>query len=179
MAKIKTTFFCQNCGTQYSKWQGQCTACKVWNTIVEEVIQKPEKSDWKSPTNTSKRVSKALKIKEISYIHAEGYSSSSLKHGPFALLEKDYPVILIAPQNKYFSKNMNVYEEIKSRYATLVFVTDKTDIDLPYTIHVPKNESYGDLLCVIPLQLLAFQLSLSRGYNPDMPRNLAKVVTVE
>ena len=121
----------------------------------------------------------ALKIKEISYIHAEGYSSSSLKHGPFALLEKGYPVILIAPQNKFFSKNMNVYEEIKSRYATLVFVTDKTDIDLPYTIHVPKNESYGDLLCVIPLQLLAFQLALSRGYNPDMPRNLAKVVTVE
>jgi len=121
----------------------------------------------------------ALKIKEISYIHAEGYSSSSLKHGPFALLEKDYPVILIAPQNKFFSKNMNVYEEIKSRYATIVFVTDKADIDLPYTIHIPKNESYGDLLCVIPLQLLAFQLALSRGYNPDMPRNLAKVVTVE
>ena len=74
---------------------------------------------------------------------------------------------------------MNVYEEIKSRYATIVFVTDKADIDLPYTIHIPKNESYGDLLCVIPLQLLAFQLALSRGYNPDMPRNLAKVVTVE
>jgi len=64
-AKVKTTFFCQSCGTQYSKWQGQCTACKEWNTIVEEVIQKAEKSDWKTPANTSKRVSKPLKINDI------------------------------------------------------------------------------------------------------------------
>ena len=64
--KIKTSFFCQNCGSQYSKWQGQCTACKQWNTIVEEVIQKPEKNDWKATTSaTSKRVSKPLRIKEI------------------------------------------------------------------------------------------------------------------
>lgn len=65
MAKVKTTFFCQNCGTQYAKWQGQCTACKEWNTIAEEVIQKPEKSDWKTPTSVSKRVSKPLLINEI------------------------------------------------------------------------------------------------------------------
>ena len=65
MAKVKTTFFCQNCGSQYAKWQGQCTACKEWNTIVEEVIQKQEKSDWKTPTNISKRVSKPLKINDI------------------------------------------------------------------------------------------------------------------
>ncbi|MEZ4792228.1 MAG: DNA repair protein RadA [Gelidibacter sp.] len=65
MAKIRTTFFCQNCGAQYSKWQGQCTACKEWNTIVEEIIQKPEASDWKSPSSTLKRVSKPLKINEI------------------------------------------------------------------------------------------------------------------
>ena len=66
MAKVKTTFYCQNCGTQYSKWQGQCNACKEWNTIAEEVIQKPEKSDWKSPnSNKTKRVSKPLLINEI------------------------------------------------------------------------------------------------------------------
>ncbi|WP_405575023.1 DNA repair protein RadA [Winogradskyella sp. Asnod2-B02-A] len=65
MAKVKTTFFCQNCGSQYAKWQGQCTSCKEWNTIAEEVIQKPEKSDWKSPTSTSKRASKPLLINEI------------------------------------------------------------------------------------------------------------------
>jgi len=65
MAKLKTTFFCQNCGSQYSKWQGQCTACKEWNTITEEVIQKPEKSDWKTPSSVTKRISKPLKINEI------------------------------------------------------------------------------------------------------------------
>ncbi|GAA3632697.1 DNA repair protein RadA [Flavivirga jejuensis] len=65
MAKVKTTFFCQNCGTQYAKWQGQCNACKEWNTIVEEVIQKPEKSDWKSPTATVKKASVPLRIKDI------------------------------------------------------------------------------------------------------------------
>ena len=121
----------------------------------------------------------ALKIKEISYIHAEGYSSSSLKHGPFALLEKDFPVILIAPENKYFSKNMNAYEEIKSRHATIILVTDKEGLGLDNTILIEKNQSYGDLLCIIPLQLLAFKLSIYKGCNADMPRNLAKVVTVE
>src|SRR5690606_4265933 len=65
MAKIKTTFFCQNCGSQYSKWQGQCTACKEWNTIVEEVIQKEEKSSWKTPSSAVKRASKPLRINEI------------------------------------------------------------------------------------------------------------------
>lgn len=65
MAKVKTTFFCQNCGAQYAKWQGQCNSCKQWNTIAEEVIQKPEKSDWKSSPATTKRVSKPLKINEI------------------------------------------------------------------------------------------------------------------
>ena len=66
MAKVKTTFFCQNCGAQYAKWQGQCTSCKEWNTIAEEVIQKPEKSSWKTASSsTSKRVSKPLKINEI------------------------------------------------------------------------------------------------------------------
>ena len=65
MSKVKTSFFCQNCGTQYPKWQGQCNACKEWNTIVEEIIQKEEKSAWKSPTSNSKKTSKPLKIKEI------------------------------------------------------------------------------------------------------------------
>ena len=65
MAKVKTSFFCQSCGNQYAKWQGQCTACKAWNTIVEEVIQKPEKNDWKTPTTAKKRVSIPLKVKDI------------------------------------------------------------------------------------------------------------------
>ena len=121
----------------------------------------------------------ALKIKEISYIHAEGYSTSSLKHGPFALLEPDFPVILIAPEDEHYAKSMNAYEEIKSRNATVIMITDKDKCDKPYAIKIPYNKTYRDMLSIIPLQLLSYELSLRRGLNPDMPRNLAKVVTVE
>ena len=121
----------------------------------------------------------ALKIKEISYIHAEGYSTSSLKHGPFALLEPGFPVILVAPNDEHYAKSMNAYEEIKSRHAEIVVITDNKDCDLPNTIFIPYNETFRHLLSVIPMQLLAYELSLMNGLNPDMPRNLAKVVTVE
>lgn len=120
----------------------------------------------------------ALKIKELSYIHAEGYSSSSLKHGPFALLEKDFPVILISPRDKYWYKNENIYEEMKSRQATIITITNES-LDRDHIIVVPKNKTYQTILNMIPLQLLAYELSLYRGYNPDKPRNLAKVVSVE
>lgn len=113
----------------------------------------------------------ALKIKEISYIHAEGYSSSSLKHGPFALLEKDYPVIIINPKDKYYSKSNNACEEIKSRHAHVIVIGE--------TIKTPINHNFQEILDIIPLQLLAYYLSIEKGYNPDMPKNLAKVVTVE
>ena len=76
----------------------------------------------------------ALKIKEISYIHAEGYSTSSLKHGPFALLHEGFPVILVAPENEHFAKNENAYEEIQSRHATMLYITDKN--------HVQKKMSF-------------------------------------
>lgn len=121
----------------------------------------------------------ALKIKEISYIHAEGYSTSSLKHGPFALLEPGFPVILVAPNDEHYAKSMNAYEEIKSRHAEIVVITDNKNCDLPNTIIIPYNETFRHLLSVIPMQLLAYELSLMNGLNPDMPRNLAKVVTVE
>jgi glutamine---fructose-6-phosphate transaminase (isomerizing) len=121
----------------------------------------------------------ALKIKEISYIHAEGFSTSSLKHGPFALLTQNYPVIMIAPENKWYAKSENAYEEIKSRHASILFITDKPQSDKDHVLYIPKNETFGDLLCIIPLQILAYQLSVNKGLNPDMPRNLAKVVTVE
>jgi glutamine---fructose-6-phosphate transaminase (isomerizing) len=121
----------------------------------------------------------ALKIKEISYVHAEGYSGSSLKHGPFALLCKDFPVILIAPKNKYYSKMNNAYQEILSREANIIFITDDIECKYPNCILIPENKVFGDLLSVIPLQLLAYYLSLEKGYNPDFPRNLAKSVVVE
>ena len=121
----------------------------------------------------------SLKIKEISYIHAEGYSGSSLKHGPFALLDKDVPVIMVMPDNEFYVKMENAYHEIQSRHAPLVVITTKTDCIYDNSIILPKNRIYEDLLCIIPLQLFSYHLSLSKGINPDMPRNLAKVVTTE
>lgn len=120
----------------------------------------------------------ALKIKELSYIHAEGYSSSSLKHGPFALLEEDFPVILIAPRDKVWNKNENIYQELKTRGATILTITNEV-LERENTIVVSKNKTYQCILNMIPLQKLAYELAISRRYNPDKPRNLAKVVTVE
>ena len=123
----------------------------------------------------------ALKIKEISYIHAEGYSTSSLKHGPFALLHSKFPVIIVAPNDEHMAKNTNAYEEIKSRHAKIIIITNHHDLPFPdgNLVHVCDNKSFLDFLCILPLQLLAYKLSVKRGINPDMPRNLAKVVTVE
>ncbi len=123
----------------------------------------------------------SLKIKEISYIHAEGYSTSSLKHGPFALLDEGFPVILISPEDENYFKNENAYQEVKSRHANIIFITDKyiASEEKPYVLQICNNTGFKELLSIIPLQILAYQLSISRGINPDMPRNLAKVVTVE
>jgi len=121
----------------------------------------------------------ALKIKEITYIHAEGYSSSSLKHGPFALLNKGFPVILLSPNNEFYHKSMNIYEELKSREANILLITDNNNCPHKNKLILPKNDTYVNLLCVIPLQLLAYKLSCNKGINPDKPKNLAKVVTVE
>lgn len=122
----------------------------------------------------------SLKIKEISYIHSEAYSSSCLKHGPFALLCDNFPVILIMPNDEHFSKNMNAYHEIKSRNANVLIITNKEDLNqCENVICVPYNKTYNSLLSIIPLQMLAYKLSINKGINPDMPKNLAKVVTVE
>lgn len=123
----------------------------------------------------------ALKIKEISYIHSEGYSTSALKHGPFALLDENFPVIILAPNDINYSKAENAYEEIKSRNSPILFITTKINKhkEKKNVLFIPENKTFGDLLGVIPLQLLAYKLSISKGINPDMPKNLAKVVTVE
>ena len=127
----------------------------------------------------------ALKIKEISYIHAEGYATSCLKHGPFALLEPGFPVILLWFKDTHYAKSLNAYEEIKSRHAEIIIITDdeniaeNPDYKKENVLLIPENETFSHMLAVIPLQLLAYYLSVTKGLNPDMPRNLAKVVTVE
>jgi glucosamine--fructose-6-phosphate aminotransferase (isomerizing) len=128
----------------------------------------------------------SLKIKEISYIHSEGYSASSLKHGPFALLCEDFPVILINCIKEYTNKILNSFEEIHSRKSPIIFITNNKEInfinknsDNIATIYVKFNKTYASLMAIIPLQLLAYYLAINRNINPDIPKNLAKVVTVE
>jgi glucosamine--fructose-6-phosphate aminotransferase (isomerizing) len=125
----------------------------------------------------------SLKIKEISYVHAEGYSASSLKHGPFALLDENVPVIILNLEIQHTSKIMNCLQEVSSRSSPIVLITNKEpnshSLENVVTINIRNNISYSSLLGAIPLQLIAYYLSIEKGINPDKPKNLAKVVTVE
>jgi len=124
----------------------------------------------------------SLKIKEISYIHSEGYSSSSLKHGPFALLDENFPVIIFNLDQVHRSKTLNCYQEVASRGAPILLISNDVSISQEVTcdiMYVPENKSYASLIGIIPIQLLAYHLSINKGINPDKPKNLAKVVTVE
>lgn len=124
----------------------------------------------------------ALKIKEISYVHSEGYSSSSLKHGPFALLDENFPVIILNLDQNHSIKTMNCYQEISARNSPIIFITNDINIfdgNTDQYIIVPQNTSYASLLGIIPIQLFAYYLSINRNIDPDKPKNLAKVVTVE
>ena len=124
----------------------------------------------------------SLKIKEISYIHSEGYSSSSLKHGPFALLDENFPVIIFNLDQVHHAKTINCYQEVASRGAPVLIISNDISISREVEcdiMHVPENKSYASLIGIIPIQLLAYYLSINKGINPDKPKNLAKVVTVE
>ena len=116
----------------------------------------------------------ALKLKEIAYIHAEGYSSSALKHGPFALIESGLPIILLDLDDENRDKNRNAYQEILARDAYIIRISD-TEGELM----INKNATFGGLLANVYIQLLSYYIAIEKGYNPDFPRNLAKVVTVE
>jgi glucosamine--fructose-6-phosphate aminotransferase (isomerizing) len=116
----------------------------------------------------------ALKIKEVTYIHAEGYSSSALKHGPFALIEDELPIILLDLNDENRDKNKNVFQEISARNAYVIRISD-----LKGELLIDTNSTFNSLLANVYIQLLSYFVAISKGYNPDFPRNLAKVVTVE
>ena len=120
----------------------------------------------------------SLKIKEICYIHAEGYSSSALKHGPFALVEENLPIIILDIGDKNREKNRNAYEELISRKANVIYITDK-QTDIENHILIENNEIFGGLIANICIQLIGYYKAVENHINPDFPRNLAKVVTVE
>nr|MBA4404880.1 glutamine--fructose-6-phosphate transaminase (isomerizing) [Nanoarchaeum sp.] len=123
----------------------------------------------------------ALKLKEISYIHAEGYPAAEMKHGPIALIDENMPVIVIAPEDRLYSKVMSNIQEVKSRKGKVIVVTtDATKNGFDEVILIPKvSEFLMPIISVIPVQLLAYYIAKERGCDIDKPRNLAKSVTVE
>jgi len=126
----------------------------------------------------------ALKLKEISYIHAEGYPAAEMKHGPIALIEDGYPVIVIAINKGHYEKVVSNIQEIKSRKGKIIAVVTEGDTTVKeladYVIEIPEvDEVLSPLLTTIPLQLLSYHVAVLRGCNVDQPRNLAKSVTVE
>ncbi|MDH3626948.1 MAG: glutamine--fructose-6-phosphate transaminase (isomerizing) [Acidobacteriota bacterium] len=126
----------------------------------------------------------ALKLKEISYIHAEGYPAGEMKHGPIALIDEELPVVALAPRDSVYEKMLSNIEEVKARSGIVIAVTDQEDAALrdkaDAVIVMPRtHELLSPLLMVLPLQLLAYHIALLRGCDVDQPRNLAKSVTVE
>lgn len=126
----------------------------------------------------------ALKLKEISYIHAEGYPAAEMKHGPIALIDENMPVIFIAIQDKSYEKIVSNIQEVKARKGKIIAVVTQGDTTIKqmadYVIEIPKTmEFVSPLLTVIPLQLISYHVAVMRGCNVDQPRNLAKSVTVE
>jgi glucosamine--fructose-6-phosphate aminotransferase (isomerizing) len=127
----------------------------------------------------------ALKLKEVSYVHAEGYPAAEMKHGPIALVDDNMPVVFIATKdNRTYTKIISNIQEIKSRGGVVIAITSKDDDEImnhvDYAIPVP-HISYilNPILAVIPMQLFAYYIADFRGVDPDKPKNLAKSVTVE
>ncbi|WP_299269993.1 glutamine--fructose-6-phosphate transaminase (isomerizing) [uncultured Prevotella sp.] len=126
----------------------------------------------------------ALKLKEISYIHAEGYPAAEMKHGPIALVDQDMPIVFIATHHKLYEKIISNMQEVKSRKGRILAIVTEGDEHVreiaDNVIEVPKTENcLVPLLSVVPLQILAYYVAVDKGLNVDMPRNLAKSVTVE
>ena len=124
----------------------------------------------------------ALKLKEVSYLHAEAYSASELKHGPLALITSQTPTIVVLPRDDLFAKNISTIEEIRAREGPIIAMTHSGRLPVPVggAFEVPASEPELDpILLNIPLQLLAYHVALKKGCDIDHPRNLAKSVTVE
>ncbi|WP_209388829.1 glutamine--fructose-6-phosphate transaminase (isomerizing) [Chryseobacterium sp. RR2-3-20] len=126
----------------------------------------------------------ALKLKEISYIHAEGYPAAEMKHGPIALIDENMPIVIIAPKKGHYDKIVSNVQEIKARKGKVIAVVNKGDQQVSamadYVIEIPEtSECFSPIVASVPLQLLAYYIAVYRGANVDQPRNLAKSVTVE
>ncbi len=126
----------------------------------------------------------ALKLKEISYIHAEGYPAAEMKHGPIALIDEEMPIVVVAPHYKMYNKILSNVQEVKARKGRIIAIVTEGDVEIrkqaDYVIEIPETEEcLSPLLTVIPLQLLSYYIAIAKGRDVDQPRNLAKSVTVE
>jgi glucosamine--fructose-6-phosphate aminotransferase (isomerizing) len=126
----------------------------------------------------------ALKLKEISYIHAEGYPAAEMKHGPIALIDKNMPVVVIATRDSSYEKILSNIQEVKARNGQVIAIVTEGDTMISqfaeHTLEIPDaDQKLMALVSVIPLQLIAYHIAVLRGCNVDQPRNLAKSVTVE
>ena len=126
----------------------------------------------------------ALKLKELSYLHAEGYPAGEMKHGPLALIEEGLPVVILAPKDRYFEKTISNMQEVIARGGKVILISNKSNTivseNVRFTLEVPMSDyCLMPFLITVPLQLLAYHVASLKGYNIDKPRNLAKSVTVE
>ena len=126
----------------------------------------------------------ALKLKEISYIHAEGYPAAEMKHGPIALIDREMPTVVIAPSDELHEKIISNIQQVKARGGSVIAIVTRGDTTIPeiadHTLEIPPvPEALSPIIVSIPLQLLAYHIAVMKGCNVDMPRNLAKSVTVE
>lgn len=176
---------CKSLG-ELPNWAEQTIA--ISKDVAEEVAE-----SYKSATNClylgrgynyPTALEGALKLKEISYIHAEGYPAAEMKHGPIALIDENMPVVFIAPRKGHYEKVVSNAQEIKSRKGKIVAIVTQGDTQMKaladHVIEIPEvEEVFTPVLASIPLQLLAYYIAIKRGCNVDQPRNLAKSVTVE
>lgn len=199
------------CGTLFAIWMGQQRGLSVAkrNEYIQELLDLPTKADaifdqeesikklaeQFSPVknflylgrkyNAITASEGALKLKEISYIHAEAYPSGEMKHGTIALIDEYFPTLVIAPNDSVFKATMSNVSEVKARKGMVILITtpDATELvmsTIDHVIVIPKTKEFlSPLLTVIPTQLFAFYATIALGYDPDQPRNLAKSVTVE
>lgn len=156
----------------------------VLDTIAERFCRSPTFLYIGRRYNLATAYEGALKLKEISYIHAEGYGAGEMKHGPIALVQSDYPTVAVAVHDSVYEKMLVNIEEIKARRGPVIAITSEGDERMSeiadYIIGIPEvTEPLYPVVCVVPLQLLAYRIAVLRGCDVDKPRNLAKSVTVE
>ncbi len=154
------------------------------NSLAEQFVEKRNVFFLGRGTHYPVAMEGALKLKEISYIHAESYPAGELKHGPLALIDKDMPVVVIAPNNELLGKLISNIQEVKARGGKLYVFADNSieisDEENVSVLNMPKVEKeIAPIVYTVPLQLLAYHVAVLKGTDVDQPRNLAKSVTVE